>query len=309
MAATGSSTTSSPTSLSSSTSDPGPSAAARLLGWARLTHPFPSILDGVVSGAVAVLAGGAPDAAIRIGLAMTLLQLGIGTTNDLVDAPRDAGRKAGKPIPAGLVPRTGALALALACFGGGVALAGSVSAATALLALVVIAIGLAYDLRLKGTAWSWLPFAVGIPFLPVFGWVGATGGLHPVFAVLVPAAVVAGAGLAIGNALVDVERDRAAGISSVALALGEGAAGAAGVALLGVVWVLAVASAWWAGAGLATVGLIAGVGLVPPAAAVLARPAQSARRERLWQAEAVGLAVLAAIWLATVLGAATRSGA
>ena len=34
--------------------------------------------------------------------------------------------------------------------------------------LVVIAIGLAYDLRLKGTAWSWLPFAVGIPILPVY---------------------------------------------------------------------------------------------------------------------------------------------
>ena len=42
--------------------------------------------------------------------------------------------------------------------------------------VVVLAIGYGYDLRFKGTAWSWLPFAVGIPLLPVFGWVGATGG-------------------------------------------------------------------------------------------------------------------------------------
>ena len=29
----------------------------------------------------------------------------------------------------------------------------------------------------KGTAWSWLPFAVGIPLLPVYGWLGAAGAL------------------------------------------------------------------------------------------------------------------------------------
>ena len=33
---------------------------------------------------------------------MTALQASIGSLNDLVDAPRDAGRKPGKPIPAGL---------------------------------------------------------------------------------------------------------------------------------------------------------------------------------------------------------------
>jgi 4-hydroxybenzoate polyprenyltransferase len=296
MAATGSSTTSSPTSLSSSTSDPGPSAAARLLGWARLTHPFPSILDGVVSGAVAVLAGGAPDAAIRIGLAMTLLQLGIGTTNDLVDAPRDAGRKAGKPIPAGLVPRTGALALVLACFGGGVALAGSVSAATALLALVVIAIGLAYDLRLKGTAWSWLPFALGIPILPVFGWLGATGGLHPAFAILLPAAVVGGAGLAIGNSLIDIERDVAAGQTSVAARLGRGPAIRIDAGLMAGLALAAVVSVGGGSGGLA-VGAYA---LVAVVAAILpeARPDLA---EWAWRLQAVSLAGLAIVWIAIVL--------
>ena len=115
MAATASSTTSSRTSASSSTSDPAPSPGARLLGWVRLTHPFPSILDGVVSGATASLAGAPPDLAVRIGLAMTLLQLGIGTVNDVVDAPHDAGRKPGKPIPAGLVGGRAALVAGRSC--------------------------------------------------------------------------------------------------------------------------------------------------------------------------------------------------
>ena len=315
MAAIAWSTISWRTSASSSTSDPVATIGERLLGWVRLTHPFPSLLDGLVSGSIAALAGGPLELAIRIGLAMTLLQLGIGTVNDLVDAPRDAGRKAGKPIPAGLVPPSGAVVLAAGCFALGSALAVAVSPAMGALALVVIGIGLAYDLRLKGTAWSWLPFAVGIPILPVFGWLGATGGLDPIFAILVPTAVAAGAALAIGNALVDIERDAAAGVSSVAVALGGRSAARVGVALMGSIWVLAWSSALREGASWVLVAVVAAVGLVPLAAAAAAVSSatsaarssgsgadSAARRERLWQAEAVGLAILAAAWLAIVIG-------
>ena len=209
MGATASSSTSWRISASSSTSDPRPRLAARVLGWIRLTHPFPSVLDGTISGVVAILAGGPPGLAVRAGLAMTLLQFGIGTVNDVVDAPRDAGRKAGKPIPAGLVPIRAARTLAVGCFVAGVAVASTTAVPAGPLAVVVIAIGLAYDLRLKGTAWSWLPFAAGIPLLPVFGWVSVGAALPAAFVVLIPAAVAAGAALAIANALVDVERDRA----------------------------------------------------------------------------------------------------
>ena len=260
------------------------------------------MLDGLVSGSIAVLAGGLPDLAVRVGISMTLLQLGIGTVNDLVDAPRDAGRKAGKPIPAGLVPPSGAAILAAGCLGVGLVLATAISVAAALLAAAVIAIGLAYDLRLKGTAWSWLPFAVGIPILPVFGWVGARGSLDPVFVILVPAAVVAGAALAIGNALVDVERDRAAGASSVAASLGLRNASGIAAALFAVVWSLAWSSALRAGISWTLVGAIAILGLIPVVAAARAGIVPSARRERIWQVEALSLALLAGLWLAAILG-------
>jgi 4-hydroxybenzoate polyprenyltransferase len=179
-------------------------------------------------------------------------------------------------------------------------LAAGVSIAIGMLAIVVVAIGLAYDLRLKGTAWSWLPFAVGIPILPVFGWVGVTGSLPPVFLVLVPVAVVAGAALAIGNALVDVERDRAAGVSSIAVALGPARTWQVGAILLAAIWVAAVGSAGAAGAGAMAVVGLAVVGAVPVLAALVGRTAPTATRERVWQAEAIGLAVLAALWLAAV---------
>jgi 4-hydroxybenzoate polyprenyltransferase len=295
------SSNSSRTSESSSTSDPARTVTARSLGWIRLTHPFPSVLDGLVSGAIAAIAGGSADLAVRIGLAMTLLQLGIGTVNDIVDTPRDAGRKPGKPIPASLVSPRAAGALAIVVFVVGTTLSAGVSAVTGLLALVVIAIGLAYDLRLKGTAWSWLPFALGIPILAVFGWVGATGTLDPIFVILVPSAVVAGGALAIGNAVVDVERDLEAGVSSVAVAFGLGRATRLAAALFAIVWALAWTSAAWLAADWPIVALIGIIGLLPVAAAAWAGRATSARRERLWQVEAIALALLTGVWLAAVL--------
>ena len=51
--------------------------------------------------------------AVRLGIAMTALQASIGSLNDVVDAPRDAGHKPGKPIPAGLVSAVSARVLVI----------------------------------------------------------------------------------------------------------------------------------------------------------------------------------------------------
>lgn len=151
---------------------------------------------------------------------MTALQFAIGALNDVVDAPRDSDRLVPKPIPAGLVSRQAAVAVMGVTALVGVALAVPSGLALAGLAVVVLGIGAAYDLVAKGTPWSWLPFAVGIPILPVYGWFGAAGTLPGFFGVLVPMAVLAGAALAIANARADLETDLAAGTRSVATVLG-----------------------------------------------------------------------------------------
>jgi 4-hydroxybenzoate polyprenyltransferase len=238
---------------------------------------------------------------------MTLLQLGIGTLNDVVDAPFDAGRKAGKPIPAGLVPAAAARRAAVALFAAGALLASTVATSLAVLAVAVVGIGLAYDLRLKGGAWSWLPFAIGIPILPVFGWLAARPTLEPLFVVLVPAAVAAGAALAIGNAAVDVERDRAAGRTSIAAAVGEGSAALIVAGLLAGVAGLAVVSAAVAGASGVPLAAVAVSGVPGVVAAVLARCRPPAAREAAWRVEAIGTGSLAVAWLWTILGAAGAS--
>src|SRR4051794_32343851 len=81
----------------------------------RVLHPFPSAANAVLVGALFVLAGGGlPDGMLLAG-GMLGLQFCIGATNDLVDADLDAGRKPGKPIPAGWISRRAAAAVAAAC--------------------------------------------------------------------------------------------------------------------------------------------------------------------------------------------------
>ena len=268
---------------------------------ARLVHPFPSILDGIVVALVAMVAGGGVPVAIVLGLSMTLLQFAIGTVNDLVDAPRDAGHKPGKPIPAGLVTVRAARAIAGVSAAGGLLLALVGGPWLVALALVVLAIGLGYDLWAKGTTLSWLPFALGIPLLPVFGWYGATGTLPGLFLVLVPAAANAGTALAVSNALVDMERDEAAGTRSIALALGAGRAGWLVVALNLVVAVLALSTAIVLGAPTGWVVAILLAALAPVGGSVLGLVAAGRQgtswRELAWEIQAIGTGLLAVAWL------------
>jgi 4-hydroxybenzoate polyprenyltransferase len=319
MAASAWSTTSSRTTRRSSTSDEplGESAAAagppatralvaRLAGSARLVHPFPSLLDGAVVAVVALVAGASVPVALRLGVSMSLLQFAIGALNDVVDAPRDAGRKPGKPIPAGLVSVAAARGVVVSAAIGGVGLALPGGVVLVGLAAVVLGIGAAYDLRAKGTALSWLPFALGIPLLPVYGWLGTTGGLPGVFLVLVPAAAVAGAALAVANAVVDVERDRAAGGDSVAIRLGPGWASAVVVVVQLGVAVLAVGTAAAAGAPAGWVGAVLLGGAVPAGGAFLGLVAAHglpAWREVAWEVQAIGTGLLAVAWLAALSAA------
>ena len=201
-----------------------------------------------------------------------------------------------KPIP-GLVSPAAARAVVVSGAVVGLALAIPFGPGTVALSGVVLAIGYAYDLGFKGTAWSWVPFAVGIPLLPLFAWLGATGGVPDSFAIVLPTAFVAGAGLAVANARADVERDASVGVDSVALRLGPGRAWAVNAALLSAVIVAAVVTLGRgssAGAWLALVG----AGVVIGLGASVGRRGDATRRERAWELEAIGVGLLAAAWLA-----------
>jgi 4-hydroxybenzoate polyprenyltransferase len=258
-------------------------------------------------GLVALVGGGGPGTAAVLGLSMMLIQFAIGTLNDIVDAPRDAGRKPPKPIPAGQVGLRVAKAVAIASAAGGLVLASAGGPVLVLLAAVGLTIGAWYDLRAKGTSLSWLPLALGIPLLLVFGWYGATGDLPAIFIVIIPAAATAGAALAVANAIVDMERDEAAGISSIALALGAGRAGALVILLQLVVAVLALATAVAFGAPTGWVAAVLVTAAAPLGGAVLGLVAAvregTGWRELAWEIQAVGTGLLAVAWLGALSAA------
>ena len=247
-----------------------------------------------------MVAGAAQRDAVALGVAMTACQAAIGAVNDLADAPADAGAKPAKPIPAGLMPRLAAWLVAAAGVAIGIglsAVAGAAPLATVAIAVLGLAIGFGYDLRLKGTGWSWLPFALGVALLPVYAWVGGVGAVPGAFLVLVPAAVAAGAALAIGNALADLERDAAGGLASIATRLGAERAWLVQVGLLVAVGLVALVSAAIAGASAGQLTIVGAAGLVPVLAALAARGLSAGGRERAWEAEAVGVAALGVAWL------------
>ena len=263
------------------------------------------MLVALTTGVLALAASADPAAAIRLTLAMAGVQASIGALNDLVDAPRDAGLKPGKPIPRGVATTRDARAVTMVGLTLGLALTlPSGPAATGTLAVAALC-GYAYDLWLSRTAISWLPLALALPLVPVYAWLGSTGRLPAELLAILPAAVLAGAGLALANALADLERDRERGAASAAVVLGARRAWLlqAGLLVAAVGLVAAVRPAALVGtaAGVAPGGLALAAGLVAVVTGIgLGRGGGPARRERAWELEALGVALVGAGWLASL---------
>ncbi|MCZ4119730.1 UbiA family prenyltransferase [Streptomyces sp. H39-S7] len=179
---------------------------------ARSCHPGPT---AAVTVLIAVLAGAAGHtAALTALIAAAVLtgQLSVGWCNDAFDARRDlaAGRR-DKPIAAGAV-RTGTVWIAAGC---ALALCVPLSLACGPLAgsvhLAGVAAAWAYDLRLKATAWSWLPYAAGFASLPAFVALSLPGHPWPAWWIVCAGALL-GVGAHLGDVLPDIRGDLAAGV-------------------------------------------------------------------------------------------------
>ncbi len=201
----------------------GSTIGRQLGGVLRLLHPFPSLLNAAAVLLFAVLAlGRPPDAALAARLALTMLaaQCAIGIANDLADRALDGATKAVKPLASGVVNP------ALACGLLGAALLGAALGAAsfgpASLATVALGtgLGLAYDLRLKRTALSWLPYLLALPLAPIWVWV-ALDRFGPRLLWLYPLGASLFLALHLANALADYAGDTAAGVRGIAQRLGR----------------------------------------------------------------------------------------
>jgi 4-hydroxybenzoate polyprenyltransferase len=158
-----------------------------------------------------------------IAVVMLSAQFSISALNDWADAGLDAAAGRPRPIPRGLVSRQSAMIAAVVF--GVLAVAGLLAAGPGGAGILLVAIGLTsgwlYDLVLKSTPWSFLPFAVAFPLLAV--WVGVVAG-RPLMALLPFFAIGAPLGVAIhlADSMSDLDSDAASGLGSLAVRLGRG---------------------------------------------------------------------------------------
>ena len=248
---------------------------------------------------LAVSAGARLPLAGLLALGMLGLQFAIGAYNDVCDIDRDRLTQPAKPIPAGLVGRREAAIVAAAGAVAGLAAAAAVGPLVMVLAGAMLGLGLAYDAWLKTRGLGWVAFALAFPLLPVYAWYGAAGELPPRPEVLLPVAALAGPMLQVANGLTDLERDARAGVLGLAGRLGRRRA----VGLLAALQLIVNGLAWLTALAGGPVSVIASGALAAAftasgAGVVLSASPNVTAREWGWHAQAVGLALLAAAWLA-----------
>lgn len=136
----------------------------------RMFHPFPSLVVVAVTVVLAFLADSSPEmvTVVALGVGMLCYQFAIGLANDIIDAEDDAVSKPWKALPRGLVtPRTAGI-LVMGLVGLGMLVTSGLPIDSWLLGIAGLGCGLIYDVQLKRTPWSWVPFSVAFPLIPVW---------------------------------------------------------------------------------------------------------------------------------------------
>src|SRR6266705_1327195 len=193
-----------------------------VLGLFLLSHPGPVLLHIIAVTLFALLAAWPRLAWGIIALvvaAHAAMQLSIAMVNDYSDRQLDAESKPGKPIPRGLVRPVEALFCGLLLIVVIVLLLLPLHRLALLISLCYLALGQGYNLGLKRTPLSGIVFALAMPLIPLYAFVGM-GRMLPGLFWLVPVGVLLGVALNLANALPDIEEDAAGDARTLAVVLG-----------------------------------------------------------------------------------------
>ncbi len=172
-------------------------------------HPGPALAVTAAITAVAAALGAGPAGVLLVFLAVVTGQLSIGWANDARDGGRDvlAGRIE-KPVVRGLVTErtlwVAAVAALAACAPLSVLAGGPIGGTAHLLA---VASAWAYNLWLKTTVWSFLPYLVSFGLFPAFLTYGLTPPRPPAGWVVATVSLL-GLGAHLANGIPDIESDR-----------------------------------------------------------------------------------------------------
>ncbi|MGO4300040.1 UbiA family prenyltransferase [Leifsonia sp. RAF41] len=199
--------------------------AKKVVSLLLASHPGPTVVVTVIVAGLGIGLGYPPGRLAVLALAVLLGQLSIGWSNDWLDAARDAAvHRTDKPAARGdvsvpVVRLAAFLAVAAAIL---VTLPLGLGALAA--HVVVIAGGWAYNLGLKATAYSWVPFAVSFGTLPAIATLGQEQPALPQWWVYAAGALL-GVAAHVTNVLPDLDDDARTGIRGLPHRLGARVSG------------------------------------------------------------------------------------
>jgi 4-hydroxybenzoate polyprenyltransferase len=191
-------------------------------GFLLLSHPLPVLFHIIAVTLFALLATWPHLLWDRLALvvaAHTMMQLSIAVLNDYCDRRLDAVSKKSKPIPRGLVRPHEALVLGLLLIVAMFILLLPLNPLALGISLLYLAFGQGYNLGLKSTPLSGVVFALAIPLIPLYAFVGM-GRIVPLMFWLIPVAALLGVALNLANSLPDIEDDAAQQARTLAVVLG-----------------------------------------------------------------------------------------
>jgi 4-hydroxybenzoate polyprenyltransferase len=197
-------------------------------------HPLPALSVTLLSAGLATMADLSPLRVVLVSLAVFFGQLSIGWSNDYLDAERDLlVERRDKPVAAGSVAPRLVFAAAVAAIVATIAFSATLGWPAGTVSVGTVLCGWLYNLRLKATTFSWLPFATAFGLLPAIAtlaqspprwppwWAVAAGGLLGIAAHL-------------ANVLPDLKDDIATGVRGLGQRIGERGTATATVAAVSI---------------------------------------------------------------------------
>lgn len=206
-----------------------PRAAELLLG----SHPGPAAVVTLVALLLGVVVGVPVTGVVLLTAAVLAGQLSIGWSNDWLDAARDrAVARSDKPIVRGAISARTVRAAAFSAAAATIVLSVLLGPDAAVANLVCAGCGWAYNLGLKNSPFSAVPYAVCFGLLPAVATLTRHPAAFPSWWVITSGALL-GVAAHLTNALPDLASDAATGIRGLPHRLGADACGYLAFALLG----------------------------------------------------------------------------
>jgi 4-hydroxybenzoate polyprenyltransferase len=187
----------------------------------KSTHPIPSFSVAFFSALFAIGFGLPIEQLVAVSLSVLTQQFSVGLSNDWLDYDRDKQvQRPDKPTAMGDVSKTLVRNSSFVAAASSLALAFSMGYATGLMMVLMLVVGWSYNLGLKSSGLSIVPYAIGFGILPIFVTLAFSPPQIPLWWIIVASALLGISGH-FANALPDLLDDRETGVRALPHVLGQ----------------------------------------------------------------------------------------